>query len=301
MRVLVGVFLVLSGVTLAVMGVRGTATLSSVAEPLRSLASLVAMTEAPSSGLAISAVVTLPAKVPKMEEPSTLAVAVSAPPTAESLVHGLQRELTRVGCYEGASDGIWNASTRRAMAAFIERVNAKLPITKPDPVLLALVQGHQGLACGSCPAGHESSADGRCLPKMIVAWATTDGAAPAAVEAPPPPTASGDKRLPAGTARQKKAARGADRSPPIEGRMSIGATTVTPLGPQAAREKLAAAEPFPSGPQSAQQLRRERRATRHGRRHVAALRSRGYLRPMRPVRYAFRPFRGGLAALFFGF
>jgi hypothetical protein len=52
----------------------------------------------------------------------------------------LQRELKRVGCYDGNLNGEWTRPTRQAMNAFIDRVNAKLPTNVPDGVLLALVQ-----------------------------------------------------------------------------------------------------------------------------------------------------------------
>ena len=60
-----------------------------------------------------------------------------------SLAEDLQRELARVGCYDGQINGVWTTSTRQAMKAFLERVNATLPITQPDGVLLALVQGQR--------------------------------------------------------------------------------------------------------------------------------------------------------------
>jgi hypothetical protein len=216
---------------------------------------------------------------------------------ATSLVRSLQRELMRVGCYVGADDGLWPGATRKAMRAFIERVNAKLPTAKPDLVLLALVQGHQGLACGNCSAGEEPSTDSRCLPKALAARAAAERAAPGVLDAPLALSAVSDERLPAAAARQGKTVRSAYRSPPpIEGRMSIGAGAVVPQPPE--REvKLATVEP-PPGPQAAQP-RKERRVARHGRRQVASFRSRGHLRPMRQ---ADRPFRRprGIAALFFG-
>ena len=69
-----------------------------------------------------------------------------------SLVRELQRELRRVGCYDGRLNESWTASTRTAMKAFTNRVNASLPIDRPDHILLTLVRGHQGRACGiACP------------------------------------------------------------------------------------------------------------------------------------------------------
>jgi hypothetical protein len=86
-----------------------------------------------------------------------------------ALARTLQRELKRVGCYDGEANGVWSPASRSAMKAFTERVNASLPVDRPDPVLLALVQAHQGRACGDgCPAGEARGGDGRCLPVAIL-------------------------------------------------------------------------------------------------------------------------------------
>jgi Putative peptidoglycan binding domain len=60
------------------------------------------------------------------------------------LIRDLQRELKRVGCYEGEIHGVWTKSTRDAMERFTELANAKLPTHEPDIVLLSLVRGHAG-------------------------------------------------------------------------------------------------------------------------------------------------------------
>ena len=119
-----------------------------------------------------------------------------------SLAEDLQRELARVGCYDGQINGAWTTSTRQAMKAFLERVNATLPITQPDGVLLALVQGQRVKTCGtSCPSGQTLTDGGRCMPiailsrearqddpkKAIVAtsaWSTTTTLAPKLPSAP---------------------------------------------------------------------------------------------------------------------
>ncbi|MCB1521221.1 MAG: hypothetical protein KDJ37_11695 [Hyphomicrobiaceae bacterium] len=81
----------------------------------------------------------------------------------------IQRELKRVGCYAGDVDGDWGPGSKRAMAGFLERVNATLPADNPDYVLLSLVQGHADQACGvSCAAGQGLSSDGRCLPSVLM-------------------------------------------------------------------------------------------------------------------------------------
>jgi hypothetical protein len=95
------------------------------------------------------------------------------PETRANLASDLQRELKRAGCYGGEITGIWSAATKRAMAAFVDRANATLPINQPDYVLLALVQSHREIACtAGCPAGQVAAEDGRCMPRAVVAQAS---------------------------------------------------------------------------------------------------------------------------------
>lgn len=93
--------------------------------------------------------------------------------TRLQLTRDLQRELARVGCYSGEVTGSWTPSTKRAMSAFMDRVNATLPVEEPDYILLTLVQGHTATACGAtCPSGQSLSNDGRCVPQAVMAQAT---------------------------------------------------------------------------------------------------------------------------------
>ena len=69
-----------------------------------------------------------------------------------ALIRELQRELKRVGCYDGRTNGTWTAETRRAMKDFTGRANAMLPVEKPDPILLALVKSHEDGMCDVDPA-----------------------------------------------------------------------------------------------------------------------------------------------------
>ena len=56
------------------------------------------------------------------------------------------------------------------MSSFTERVNATLPVEDPDYILLTLVQGHAGQACGrGCPVGQTANDSGRCLPNAVIA------------------------------------------------------------------------------------------------------------------------------------
>ena len=89
----------------------------------------------------------------------SMPVQITAPPqNATSLARSLQRELKRAGCYHGEINGIWSTSTRQAMKAYTDRANAKLPVTQPDPVLLALIQGDQHLGCTASPPNSKSIA-----------------------------------------------------------------------------------------------------------------------------------------------
>jgi hypothetical protein len=86
----------------------------------------------------------------------------------EFLTKELQRQLRQVGCYRGDINGVWTQSTRRAMQIFINRVNALLPVERPDHVLLAILQKHPDKACNKpCPSGEIPAADGRCAPGAL--------------------------------------------------------------------------------------------------------------------------------------
>ena len=121
--------------------------------------------------LSVPAVVT----VSPHNRPS-LRLAVAPPPKAgvpatdrTQLARELQKELRRVGCYDGEIHGAWTTSSKRAMKAFTERVNASLPVEEPDQVLLSLLHGQPDKACGRpCPAG-ESAEGGRCVPSAVAA------------------------------------------------------------------------------------------------------------------------------------
>jgi hypothetical protein len=101
---------------------------------------------------------------------------IAPPPGSDertSLAGELQRELRRVGCYDGAVNDSWTRAARTAMKTFTNRVNATLPIDKPDQILLALVQGYHEKVCDvACPAGEGLAKDGRCLPNAVLARLT---------------------------------------------------------------------------------------------------------------------------------
>jgi Putative peptidoglycan binding domain len=93
------------------------------------------------------------------------------PQAGALLTKELQRQLRRVGCYSGEIDGVWTQSTRRAMQTFTNRVNATLPVERPDHVLLAILQSQPDRICNKpCPLGENLAPDGRCAPGAIAGF-----------------------------------------------------------------------------------------------------------------------------------
>ena len=171
-----------------------------------------------------------------VRSPIGQSTAVSGPPLGRvALTRELQRQLTRVGCYGGSISGTWSPSTRRAMKEFTERVNAALPIDKPDAILLAMVQNSVGMTCGAgCPTGQSPAGNGRCLPSAIVARDSAKHAPGTKVRSAKLPSSAGKSRATAGGT--------ADAGRPITGRMALAGPTL---------ETVAA--PPPSGPRTARQ------------------------------------------------
>lgn len=141
----------------------------------------------------------------------------------EQLARDLQLELKRVGCYEGEVDGQWGPGSRRAMMAFMDRVNATLPVDQPDHILLTLVQGQSAGACGKeCPGGQVLSG-GRCLPKAVVAQAERRSNPAARLRQAKEPPRELRSEAPAVVASSDRALVAPE---PLPGRMSIGGPAI---------------------------------------------------------------------------
>jgi hypothetical protein len=123
--------------------------------------------EAPSPSLIEATIVTI------VERPVERSLALGQPLNPrgrDAIGRELQKELKRVGCYAGELNGAWTKSTRQAMKVFTDRVNAKLPIDKPDDILLALVQAYPNKVCGvPCPSGQSLSHSQQCIPDVLLA------------------------------------------------------------------------------------------------------------------------------------
>jgi hypothetical protein len=136
-----------------------------VSNPASSGKSVFSRSGEPSSSSVEPTVVTI------LERPVKGSVAPSPLPRGRDAIgRELQKELKRVGCYAGELNGEWTASTRHAMSAFAERVNARLPTVQPDSILLALVQGYPTKVCGiPCPPGQSLSRTQECTPDALLA------------------------------------------------------------------------------------------------------------------------------------
>lgn len=145
----------------------------------------------------------------------------------------LQSELQRVGCYGGAVDGYWSPLAQRSAKAFVEGVNAHLPVGEPDVALLALVQATRGTVCAKpCPSDARPGADSVCKPVK----ATQDSTAILLTRQAPTTEAPSAPGLAA------PAQPGAATPDPV-----AAALTPLPQTPQPPRQK-AAAQQKPGGP-----------------------------------------------------
>ena len=107
-----------------------------------------------------------PASMRVIRETAGGPVAMPArPPDRASLVRELQTAMTRTGCYHGPINGVWTASSKQAMSAFLIAVNAQLPVDNPDQTLLALAH---------------SNAAAKCAPEHAIDTDATSPSAPAA-------------------------------------------------------------------------------------------------------------------------
>jgi peptidoglycan hydrolase-like protein with peptidoglycan-binding domain len=181
------------------------------------------------------------------EPPAPAPQRVAVPKDRDTLTRELQKELRRVGCYEGELNGAWTPMTRRAMKAFTDRINATLPVEEPDAILYTMVQSQQDKVCGKpCPAGQGLSEDGRCLPSAILAKAARKTPTPATTVAQLPRTAvppPAEKPAPVITG-WSTTSRAAAPTPPLAPAPALAAApAATPLGPAPTEGRMALAGP----------------------------------------------------------
>jgi hypothetical protein len=192
---------------------------------------------------------------------------VPLPGDRVTIARELQRELRRVGCYDGEINGVWTPATRRASKAFTDRINAALPNDEPDLILLRLAQDQQDKVCGAaCPAGQAFASDGRCVPTAVLGarkapFAARAGApsAPAAgpviigrsstrtIEAPTPsqPTFAARPLVPGGPQLKKGPAPTNDQPPPA-GPGLLGLAPASAVSPGPSPRPAAPTQPAPA-------------------------------------------------------
>lgn len=82
----------------------------------------------------------------------------------------IKRGLKRLGCFDGSISGDWDRSAQLATSAFLATVNARLPVSEPDLILLALVRAQVSQVCAvECSEVHAGRATNECPPSVNVA------------------------------------------------------------------------------------------------------------------------------------
>ena len=88
------------------------------------------------------------------------AEAKSDRPAPQDIPRLLQSELRRVGCKTGEIDGEWNASSRRALAAFNDSAGTRLEVKLASLDALDAVRAKTGRVCPlECERGTRASGD----------------------------------------------------------------------------------------------------------------------------------------------
>lgn len=209
------------------------------------------------------------AQQPTVIAPAIVVTALPAPAGAvrdlprHELARELQRELRRVGCYGGETDGSWGVGSKRSMRAFLDRVGSTLPSEEPDLIQLTLVRGHAGGACrsgnGTVTAGVPTNAPSS-QPSAYPSSATVRGQHAVPLAAPPAPrTPSLAQTAPAPLPAPVIATSQPLRAAPLEGRMSVGGPTMpSPDNGPPPGSLTAPPVAAPAAPQSRERYARQR-------------------------------------------
>ncbi len=252
-----GLSLILIGVVVAGVGLL-SGTTSRYAQTAKTDVGLGRQQGEASQSPRISAAVVMVAPASRIAPAPPFADPATALVDQPTLVRDLQRELARLGCYDGAINGMWTAPSRRAMVRLIDRINARLPTQIAEPAHLALAKGQSGRVCDRCPTGKETTAEGQCVQPRAGPTKLAGVVAHPHWMPGPTPQATQDDRV---TVQSRPSRRGS----PIEGRMAVGVGPVPitkALSPEArlccglAAEVAAQHSPAPSGEAPASRRRR---------------------------------------------
>jgi hypothetical protein len=144
------------------------------------------------------------------------------PTDSFSMTRDAQKELQRLGCYDGQINGVWSQSSRVAAERFLDRVNARLPTDKVDDVLLTLLQAQSGLVCGQCPAGEGLGPAGRCISTALLKRSVAPVVTGTLPEVPAVPPRANDDRAPTEQASATPAGQRSQAKPSGSWRKFIG-------------------------------------------------------------------------------
>ena len=81
-------------------------------------------------------------------EPAAAAPAPAPVAQGSDLARALQSELARVGCYQGAIDGLWGPASAAALETFNTWMAGTASPSRPSEAALAQVRAAEGLVCG---------------------------------------------------------------------------------------------------------------------------------------------------------
>ncbi len=154
-----------------------------------------------------------------------------------SVTRAVQAALKRAGCYGGPVNGVWTAATRAGMDEFTSRVNARLPVDRPDPVLLALLETHNEI---SCTAGCTRGGEDGCVPPATTSPATQRAEAKEAPRAAPPPSGASAaiRDLGGASAVERTASAGSEEDPMREEAAATAAAAAAGKTPQKATKPV---------------------------------------------------------------
>jgi peptidoglycan hydrolase-like protein with peptidoglycan-binding domain len=164
---------------------------------------------APNASAPEQALVTTGRQTTLVAEP--VAARPAGPNDSFSITQDAQRELQRLGCYNGEINGIWSQSSRAAAERFLDRVNAKLPTDKADDVLLTLLQSQRGFVCSQCPLGQMLDPRGRCTPTALLKRSAAPVVTSSLPDVPGVPPGANDEHS---STEQASATAGGQRSQP---------------------------------------------------------------------------------------
>jgi hypothetical protein len=89
----------------------------------------------------------------------------ASPPDAPDLARSLQVELKRVGCFEGAVDGVWGSITKGALAEFVRHSKLEVPSDVPTSIAVETLKSQRARICPLDCGANRIERNGACVAK----------------------------------------------------------------------------------------------------------------------------------------